>query len=151
MQIISNIALITINETLFVVLISFLIFVVVLNRLMFRPLRQTMGEREQALETMQGAIHEAKLELETVSREAQTRESAIKQEAFKIGSDLEKKAKEEAATVLAASAREIDAIKAKNEQDVAKMITAAQKDLVQESERLTISIMEKLLDRRLSS
>ena len=39
MQIISNIALISINETLVVQLISFLIFLFIINRIMFRPLR----------------------------------------------------------------------------------------------------------------
>ena len=45
MQIISNIALISINETLIVQLISFLIFLFVINRIMFRPLRKTVGPR----------------------------------------------------------------------------------------------------------
>jgi len=45
MQIVSNVALISINETMVVQLISFLIFLFVINRVMFRPLRESMHER----------------------------------------------------------------------------------------------------------
>ena len=37
MEIVSKIALITINETLVIQLVSFLIFLFVINRMMFRP------------------------------------------------------------------------------------------------------------------
>ena len=46
MEIISNIALITINETLIAQLLAFLIFMFVINRLMFKPLQGVMTERQ---------------------------------------------------------------------------------------------------------
>ena len=45
MQIITNIALISINETLIVQLLSFLIFLFIINRVMIRPLRGVMSDR----------------------------------------------------------------------------------------------------------
>ena len=50
MEIVSNIALISINATMFHQLIAFLVFLFIINRIMFRPLRSVMGERESFME-----------------------------------------------------------------------------------------------------
>ena len=52
MQIVSNVALISINETFLVQLISFLIFLFIINRVMIRPLRGVMREREEYVEKL---------------------------------------------------------------------------------------------------
>ena len=46
MEVVENVALISINATMVVQLISFLIFMVLLNRIMVRPLRTIMNERQ---------------------------------------------------------------------------------------------------------
>ena len=51
--------MITINETLVVILISFLILVMILNRLMFRPLRDTIEKRDDHLNTLDSDIKTA--------------------------------------------------------------------------------------------
>ena len=53
MQIISNVALISINETVVVQLLSFLLFLYIMNRIMFRPLRNVMAQREDHLKQIQ--------------------------------------------------------------------------------------------------
>ena len=50
MEVVSTIGLITINETVIIELISFLIFLFLINRIMFRPLQDIMGEREAHIE-----------------------------------------------------------------------------------------------------
>lgn len=67
MQIISNIALISINETLVVQLISFLIFLFIINRIMFRPLRQVMIERENHMEKINLDIVDAGKSLDRIT------------------------------------------------------------------------------------
>ncbi|OQY06422.1 MAG: hypothetical protein B6I22_05580 [Desulfobacteraceae bacterium 4572_123] len=66
MQIISNIALISINETLFIQLISFLIFLFIINRIMFRPLRRIIIERENHIEKINLDIIDAEKFMEKV-------------------------------------------------------------------------------------
>ena len=56
MQIISNIALISINETVIVQIISFLIFLYIINRIMFKPLRGVMADRENHIKSIQQDI-----------------------------------------------------------------------------------------------
>ena len=151
MEIVSNIALISINETLFVQLVSFLILVFVLNRIMFRPLRRTVGERSEMVDLIRVGIDQAEQEIAAVTAEATKREAAVKEDAFQAKTALEDSAQKEAAAVLKATGKEMDAIRKKAEADVAKMISAAKSDIVAEAERLTVSIMEKMLDRRLAS
>ena len=67
MQIISNIALISINETLIVQVISFLIFLYIINRIMFRPLRSVTAERENHIKGIQKDIVEAENKLDALT------------------------------------------------------------------------------------
>ena len=69
MQIISTIAMISINETLIIQLISFLIFLFIINRIMIQPLRSVSRERE---------AHIQKIELDTVAAEKKV-EQVVKQ------------------------------------------------------------------------
>ena len=63
MHIISNIALITINETLFIQLISFLIFLFLINRIMFKPLQKTIQQREEHINGIASGIESSKNQL----------------------------------------------------------------------------------------
>jgi F-type H+-transporting ATPase subunit b len=150
MEIVSTIGLITINETMIVQVLSFLLLVFVLNRIMFRPLRKTMAERDDVIEGIRQDIGQVTEELGTVTAEAAKLEDATKKAAFQIRADLEQKAQEEAGAVLKSAGKEMDLLKQRAEADVAKAIEVARGSLADESERLTVAIMEKLLDRRLT-
>ena len=66
MEIVSNIALISINETLVIQLVSFLLFVFIINRVMFRPLRSAMAERERYLARLNDEIVSAGQQMEQI-------------------------------------------------------------------------------------
>jgi F-type H+-transporting ATPase subunit b len=149
MEIVSNIALITINGTLFHQLIAFLIFLFVINRIMFRPLQNVMGERESFLEKIKQDTNDKALELERLNLKIKTLESNVREEAFEIGQELEEKGSQEASAIIASTMEEIGSIKDKIEAEVNAQIDAAKANLKKESEALAVDIMEKLLDRRL--
>ena len=69
MEIISNTALISINETLIIQVLSFLIFLFIINRLMFRPLHKTIGDRERHFEDISREIDKTKKDVEKYSAE----------------------------------------------------------------------------------
>ena len=81
MQIVSNIALITINETLIVQLVSFLLFLFIINRIMFRPLRKVMTERSTYIETLQREIADQQNELKKISKKIKDSEQKVLHEA----------------------------------------------------------------------
>jgi len=151
MEIISNIALITINATLFHQLVAFLIFLFIINRIMFRPLRSVMTERDGVIEKIKLDTTNAGDTLERLNDELKERESKVRKEALKVQHELEEKGKQESAEILKSTLQEIELLKEKNEAHVKAQIMEARKALQKESDALALNIMEKLLDRRLAS
>ena len=149
MEIVSNIALITINGTLFHQLIAFLVFLFVINRIMFRPLQEVMSERESLLEKIKQDTNNDARELERLNLEIKRLESNVREEAFGIKRELEDGGAKEASVILKSTRQEIASIKEKMEAEVKAQVAAAKASLQKESEALAAGIMEKLLDRRL--
>lgn len=150
MQIISNIALITINETLFVQLLSFLIFLFIINRIMFRPLQDVMTERVNYMDKVKLDTADAVKELENLTEKLKAQESEARKEALGLQRKLEESGSRKGAEILSEARKEIEAIKEKTEMEVKVQISEARKHLQKESEVLAVNIMEKLLDRRLA-
>jgi len=151
MQIVSNVALISINETLVVQLVSFLIFLFIINRIMFRPLRNTMSERSFYIEEMKSDIDVAGKNYEKALLEISEQETAVKMAAFKLSKEHEDAGNHEAKKIFASTRAEIAAEKKKIEAEVAALIAEAGKDIKAATETLAVTIMEKILDRRLAS
>ena len=150
MEIISTIGLITINETLIIQLISFLIFLFVINRVMFRPLRTVMSERDNYIQKLKIEIDGTEDELKTVFEQIKEQESAVKKEAGSLKKKLEAAGSLKAGEIFDAAREEIEEMKTTAEKDVDAMISEARKSIKNESEPLATRIMEKLLDRRLA-
>ena len=150
MQIISTIGLITINETLVVQVISFLILMFVLNRVMFRPLRETMSKRDAHLEKIQNDIARQKNELIELEKKINAEKSAARNEALEVKIKLENSGMHQATDIIRETRKEIDAHKKKASREVKVQLENAKKDLQKESENLALVIMGKILQRRLS-
>ena len=150
MEIVSNIALITINVTLFHQLIAFLIFVFIINRIMFRPLQKVMGERDSFIEKIKLETVDAAKELERLTDELKERESAVRTKAMEVRRELEAGGSQEATEIFASTNKEIETIKENAENEINAQILGARKHLQKESETLVVNIMESLLNRRLA-
>lgn len=149
MEIVSTIALISINGTLLVQVISFLIFLWIINRIMFRPLLGVIEERKSFVETIKLDTAEAVADFERLTDELNAKESAVRREAAELRQEREELGSREAAEMHSSTKQEIESIKAKTEIEVAAQVAEARKHLEKESEALAINIMEKVLDRRL--
>ena len=150
MQIISNIALISINETLIVQVISFLIFLYIINRIMFRPLRGVMADRENHIKNIQQDIVAAEDKLDSLTDQIREHESAVKMEAFAQKAKIEEAGGRQADEIFASTRKDIEAARDKAQKEVDAQVLEAKKYIKEESETLALSIMEKVLDRRLN-
>ena len=150
MQIVSNIALISINETLVVQVISFLIFLFIINRIMFQPLLKTRGDRDQYLNQIAQDIVQAKEDVEQYTFEIEERRNTIRSEAFEINKELEAVGNQEATDIVDAAVKEVSTIREDTTRKLEAQIVEARKQVQKESEPLAIQIMEKILDRRIS-
>lgn len=151
MQIVSNVALISINETMVVQLISFLIFLFIINRVMFRPLRQSMQEREHYVEGIRMDISDAELKLEETMRAARDEDAAVRSAGLQVMAELEKQGDEEAGKIIAVARGEIAELSREARRDIEARVADARKLIVGEADKLSLNVMEKVLDRRLVS
>jgi F-type H+-transporting ATPase subunit b len=149
MQIVSNVALISINETFLVQLISFLIFLFIINRVMIRPLRGVMREREVYIEKLKLEMIDAEKQLEDTAQNIRAKEGEVIKAAHRIREELENTGSREATDIVAAARDEVNQLTLKAEKEVSAIIAEAQKSIQAESEVLAVNIMEKILDRRL--
>ncbi len=149
MDIVTNIALITINETLLVQLISFLIFLFIINRVMFRPINATIQERYDYIDKKQAALVDAEKSLEDLQKRIREGELAVKKESFEASRSMEESGMQEAGSILADARSEIAVMKKENEQKIKKLLDEAREHLDKESRLLAQSIMGKVLNREL--
>ncbi len=149
MQIIENVALISINETIFVQLISFLIFMYLIDRMMFRPLKSTMSEREGYIENLGREVEDKAQETAEILKQLKERELSVISEAHSLRIALEEEGERKASEINAGLLEMIAGLRQQTEKTVSAQIREAKKSLETESEKLAVSIMEKILDRRL--
>ncbi len=150
MHIINNIALITINETLFIQLISFLIFLFLINRIMFRPLQRTIQQREEHIIGIASGIESSKNQLLEMESNLKIHEAATIKEASKHKDELEENGTRLAKEILDGSRQEILGIKQESQKFIDSQISKARAEIKNESVKLAVVIMEKVLDRRLA-
>jgi len=149
MEIISKVAMVSINETLIIELISFLIFLFLINRIMFRPLRTVIKQRDEHISGLGQDIQNAQEKIEDLNKQLDAQEKAAIDEATRQRIELEDEGANQAEAILEDSRKEINAIKRENQNFVDQQITEARKALKTEAERLAIQMMEKILERRL--
>ena len=148
MEIISSIALISINETLIVQVISFLIFLYLINRLMFRPLRNVMSDRHLHIERVKVDIDKAKNEIDSLNSKIQEQEAEVKKEAFELKKKMEEMGSQQAKEIFTQARQEIADTSAKVQREIDAGISETRKSLPREAELLAVRIIEKVLDRR---
>lgn len=149
MEIISNVALISINETLIIQLISFLIFLFFFNRLMIQPLRNVAREREQYLERMQNEAVEAKDDTQALLHEIENKKDRIRSEAFQVSRQLEKEGSKTMTQLLDEARDTIAGRRAAVKAEIDAKVAEARGSIESEAEVLAVSMMEKILGRRL--
>jgi len=149
MDIISNIALISINETLLVQLISFLIFLFIINRIMFRPINETIRDRYAYIDKKQAALADAEKALSDLQKRIRESEQAVKKESFEYSHAIEEAGSREAGSIMENVREKIAAMKKENEAKVRVLLDEARQHLDRESQRLSQTVMEKVLNRNL--
>jgi F-type H+-transporting ATPase subunit b len=150
MHIISNIALISINETMLFQLLSFLIFLFIINRIMFRPLQGVMDNRKNHMDKIQTDTVDAIKELESLTQKLKAQESEVRTEALELKREVEESGSRQAAEIFDSCKKEIETLKENAENEINIRIEEARKHLQKESQALAVTVMEKLLDRRLA-
>jgi F-type H+-transporting ATPase subunit b len=151
MQIAENMALISINATLLVQLGSFLIFVVIFNRIMVRPLRQMMRQRNDHVQKIVDDIKQADNAFEAINQQIQTQEKKALNTALKIQHRMEEEGQHLADEIVAQTQEEIIALRLKAQRENAAKIAAARREIETAAGPIADQMIAALLGRRSAS
>ena len=151
MEIIATNALISINETFFVQLGSFLIFLYVMNRIMFRPLISTISQRKEYIADFKEKILAGTEDLDRLSRDIDRERSNIVKEANKAVLSLEAEGDQRASEIVADVMQQISQLRHETDSRVKDQVQQVRQELTGEVDAITSTIIEKVLHRRLPS
>lgn len=150
MEVIQTNALISINATFVVQLVSFLIFMVIMNRVMFQPLRTAMAQRKFRVRKLREEIGSAGEQLAAIETDLAEQKRAIREEAQAVNQALEAAAGEQVAAMFDETRAKTADMRRSAEGRIQAQLEVAQGQVADEARRLSTEIMQKVLQRRLS-
>jgi F-type H+-transporting ATPase subunit b len=148
MEIVTQTELVSINATMLIQVLSFLIFLFLIQRIMFRPLRDTMETRSADLKRLQKDIQAQESRLAELSSKMQKETAAVRAAAFAESEKLETAGKQEAGGIINQTREQIEAQQRQAGEDIRRRIAALQQELSKDTESLVAVIVAKVLERR---
>jgi F-type H+-transporting ATPase subunit b len=148
MQIVENMELISINATVIVQLVSFLLFMVVLNRVMVRPLRRMMAQRNVHIEEILSDISKADDTLKELNHQIQDQENRVRNSAFAIQHQIEDEGLQQAVDLVNQTRSEIDVMRKQAQKENDAKITQARQEVEAQAEPIANRIIDVLLGQR---
>ena len=150
MEIISNIALISINETMVVQLFSFLVFMFILNRIMIRPLRSSAHDREIYIENLSVEISSTQKEMNAITVQIKNQEDSARQAALDIQTEIVAEGSQGANNIIEAAKQDVVALRQQTAAETEASLAELRKTLDKEAALISVNFMEKALSRRLN-
>ncbi|MGD9307929.1 MAG: ATP synthase F0 subunit B [Desulfosarcina sp.] len=151
MEIIATNALISINETFLVQLVSFLIFLYIMNRIMFRPLLGTMHQRDEYLHGVRADIAAGRDNLDRLVKALDDQRAQVIQEADTVVRSLEAEGDQQASALIEEARQKIASLRQENEAQVNAQMKQARQAILGEVDAITLTVMENVLQRRMHS
>jgi len=140
-------AMIDINITVLYQLVNFLVLLIVLNFILFKPIRQVMGEREQGISSALEDAKAAQNRMQNVLDSYNASLAESKQKAVASYNTLYQQGLDGQRDMVAAERAKAGELLDKARAEVAAASGAARADLRKEAERLSQEITFKLLGR----
>ena len=130
-------------------IINFLILILVLNVLLYKPLRKVLAERQGRIAEAKGRAESVEQELQIKMAEYEARLKAMKSGAADERGVLVKEAQAEEAAILEAARKDAAATLAAIKERVSKEAATARTLLQEQAKGLSVDICEKVLGRSL--
>ncbi len=109
-----------------------------------------MEERDNYIQMVREDILDSKREFQEIVDESQQEEKEIRQAALQIVADMEGLGNHEAQDIMGVAREEIAAIKKQTQGEIEGLLAEAMTSVQKEAKALSVSIMEKILDRKVS-
>jgi len=131
-------------------LVSFLLFLFIINRIMLKPLEGVQATRTARMEEMRQEMVRAEKEVERMLALLAAEEGKAKEEALKRQQEIEADARRQANRIFEEVKAEIDTLKRQTRQRVDAKIEDIKQHLPEEAQKVAMVIMEQVLERRLA-
>jgi F-type H+-transporting ATPase subunit b len=139
--------MIDINVTLLIQLANFLVLLVVLNFILFKPIRQAMQEREQGISSAFGDAKAAQERMQSIVDQYNASLAEAKQKAVTTYNTIYQQGLDAQRDQISAERAKAGEMLDKARAEIASASTSARADLKNEAERLSREITSKLLGR----
>ncbi len=139
--------MIDINYTLLVQLVNFLVLLIVLHIILFKPIRQVMQEREQGISSAMGDARNASERMQSLLDGYNTSLADAKQKAATVYNTSYQQGLDAQREMISAERAKAAEMLDKARAEVSSASASARADLRKEAERLSQEITSKLLGR----
>jgi F-type H+-transporting ATPase subunit b len=139
--------MIDIDKTLLIQIVNFLVLLIVLNFILFKPLRKVMQEREQGISAAFGDAKAAQDRMQSQLENYNASLAETKQKAATAYNTMYQQGLDAQRDMIAAERAKAGEALDKARAEIAEASAAARADLRKEAERLSQEITSKLLGR----
>lgn len=134
-----------------VVVIAFvLLLVVLLDRLLLRPLTHVMSQREGAIQSARQLAETSRLKAQAAADEFEATTRTARSEVYQQMDEKRRAALNRRADVVAATRREVEQATSQATQRLSEQAAAARTQLDKDADSLATSIVERVLGRKAS-
>ena len=143
--------MISINGTLAVQLIHFLLLLFILNRLMLQPLLKLIREREEYQNRTKREIRELEAKIGQLQEEFVSQETGARRDAAAERSEIMNEGISESDGYLSESREQVSSLREQAERDVEAELSKTRPELEGQAMTLVEGIMEKIIGRRVEA
>lgn len=141
--------MVDINLTLFVQMANFLVLIVILNYLLYKPILAILDRRKVRLDESEGEIKRLNETVEKKAAEYDEKLRLAKQDALEKKNEILKEAADSAKAIIDERRSKIPAMLAEFQGKVGQEVDAARRILTDQSQKISAEIAEKVLGRSL--
>lgn len=141
--------MVDINLTLFVQMANFLVLIVILNYLLYKPILAILDKRKRCLDESEGEIKRLNATVEQKAAEYEEKLRLAKQDALGKKNEILKEAADSAKAIIDERRSKIPAMLAEFQGKVGQEVDAARRILKDQSQKISAEIAEKVLGRSL--
>ncbi len=141
--------MVDINLTLFVQMANFLVLIVILNYLLYKPILAVLDRRKMRLDESEGEIKRLNETVEKKAAEYEEKLRLAKQDALDKKGEILKEAADSAKAIIDERRSKIPAMLAEFQGKVGQEVDAARRILTDQSRKISAEIAEKVLGRSL--
>ncbi len=143
--------MISIDITVFIHIINMIVLMMLLNRMLYKPVLEILDERKKQKDKLEGTVEEFERRSQSRQREVERKMRAASAKAKKALDEARSKALAEGDDALAAIRKEADLDKEKQLAEITSSLAAARQELLGDVEAVAQEMAAKILGRSLTA